>query len=497
MLALISVQNSFIDLGIRQISAACRSQDIPTFVLWLNREPHELLTDRDLDQVAAWVRQTGALAVGLNVMSVHLSLAGQITATIRNTLGIPVIWGGAHAILEPRQSVQEADFVCVGEGEWTIAPLMEAIRRRQVSPDIRNFWYRHNETLVMNDREIVKDLDALPLPDHSIRDHWIMSKSGRIDAATCSLFREGFPWNAGRHIIMSSRGCPNHCTYCCSTAMRRLFGPKWNARFRSVEHFMDEIRTILDHVPFIRTFAIMDDSFFCKPSGWIDDFCREFKKTGASFGVLLHPGSVTHERIAMLVDSGLIGIQMGLQSGSERISGAIFKRPESVADFKNAAAVLDDFSDRLHSRTYDVIVDNPYETDQDREATLRVLLDLNKPFNIDLFSLTLYPGTQLYEEYQQAGTDIPEDLACENKNFIEHHQTPMNRLLRLVHSNPRFIIRFLLSAYHAPLGKSLIILFDSVWEQGIRRLLRAIKHLSFRLISHPGHPGDDPLTGRE
>ncbi len=474
MLGLVSLQNSYIDLGIRQISACCRQAGIPTQVLWLNREADQPLSQQHLNSVIEWLRQTECIAVGLNVMSVHLSLAKQLTEIVKTHLEIPVIWGGAHAILKPEECVEYADYVCVGEGEESIVYLMQAIRDRRIPDTLDNFWYSSNGMVHRNRREIVRDLNSLPVPDNSLRHHWVLDDS-RVVPATASHLAAGFPWNAGRHIILSGRGCPYRCTYCCSDALKDLLGPHWANRHRSVNHLMTEIRDVLETTPEVHTIAIMDDTFFFKPPGWIEQFCDEFKTTGASFGVLLHPKSVTHESIDMLIDAGLIGIQMGLQSGSERISRKVFNRVETVEDFKKAAAVLDAFTGRLHSRTYDVIVDNPFETDEDRIETIRVLMSLKKPFNIDVFSLTLYPGTRLRTQCLKSGTDLSDPMFSENKNFLQYKPTVLNRLTRLTHSNPTRLIDFMLRHYKTSWGKWLIISYDQICEKGIRVILRYTK----------------------
>ncbi len=481
MLALISLQNSYTDLGLRTISAACRSNGIPTAILWLNREPNQPLSQLELTGLVKWVRQTGCIAVGMNVMSVHLLVAKQITHFIKRHTQTKVIWGGIHAILKPEECLDDADFVCVGEGEETIEHLIFSISQDSIPDNLPNFYYRKGKKLVRNERLIVHDLDKLPIIDHSLKNHWIMTSSG-IKCATEALLSKGFPYNHGRHILMTSRGCPYSCTYCCSPALRCLFGNEWVNRFRSVDSVMKEIHEVLESTPIVDTFAIMDDSFFFKPKGWIENFCCEFKNTGAYFGVLLHPKTVKQKHMEMLVDAGLIGIQMGLQSGSERISREIFNRAETLDDFKKAAAILDNFTSVLQSRTYDVIVDNPYESDEDIIETIRVLMSLKKPFNIDLFSLTLYPGTYLYNQYKEQEKPIPASLDYKNKDFINHNPTALNRLIRLTHSNPSWLIGFLLRLYKKSYGKWLIIGIDTCWEKGIRVILRFVKrHLLYSL----------------
>ncbi|HJP18095.1 MAG TPA: cobalamin B12-binding domain-containing protein, partial [Nitrospinota bacterium] len=56
--------------------------------------------------------------VGISVScSALLKTATAITHEVHDVLDIPVIWGGAHSIIMPEESIQIADFVCAGEGE--------------------------------------------------------------------------------------------------------------------------------------------------------------------------------------------------------------------------------------------------------------------------------------------------------------------------------------------------------------------------------------------
>ena len=46
---------------------------------------------------------------------------------------------------------------------------------------------------------------------------------------------------------------------------------------------------------------------------------------------------------------------------------------------------------------YDVILDNPFETEEDALETVRVLQNVRKPFQLQLFSLTFYKGTEIFD----------------------------------------------------------------------------------------------------
>ena len=481
MLALISLQNTFIDFGIRYIAAAVREAGIDTDILWLHRPPDKLLDHSEMDQVLVWLKRKQYTAVGMNVMSVHYTLAVQITKKIKAELGIPVIWGGVHAVICSEECLGHADYVCVGEGEKSIIPLMNAIKTGDVPEDLVNFWYKRGDEILRNERQLVEDLNTIPPPDYSLDQHWVLTE-GRVVACTIEELQKGFPWNFGRHYLISSRGCPYDCAYCCNSAIKKIMGQKMILRFRSVENMMCEIDSILNQFPFLKTFAIMDDSFFFKPGGWIEDFCEKFKARNAYFGVLLHPKTVERERMKKLIDAGLIGIQMGLQSGSDRVSRDVFHRPDAVKDFVKAANILDEFIPPLQARTYDIIVDNPYETEEDLETTIRLLTTLNKPFSLDLFSLTLYPGTPMYDEYISTHGQIPDYLNSQDKDFIQYKHTVLNRLMWLTHSNPSWIILFFLKHHRQWWGKRMIQAYDYVWEKNLRVFLRNCKRRVLRLI---------------
>jgi len=46
---------------------------------------------------------------------------------------------------------------------------------------------------------------------------------------------------------------------------------------------------------------------------------------------------------------------------------------------------------------YDVILDNPFDEEEDKIKTLRVLQKIRKPFQLQLFTLTFYKGTEIYD----------------------------------------------------------------------------------------------------
>jgi radical SAM superfamily enzyme YgiQ (UPF0313 family) len=76
---------------------------------------------------------------------------------------------------------------------------------------------------------------------------------------------------------------------------------------------------------------------------------------------------------------------------------------------------------------YDVILDNPFENDDDVIETLEVLKQVPKPFQLQLFSLTFYKGTDIYDMYKEKfGGDSDPDI----QNYFGYRRTFLNKMVR-------------------------------------------------------------------
>ena len=125
---------------------------------------------------------------------------------------------------------------------------------------------------------------------------------------------------------------------------------------------------------------------------------------------------------------------------------AIYHRPTRREDIVQAARVLSQFSGRALLPVYDIIVDNPWETEDDVLETLRLLLEIEGPYEIIMFSLTFFPGTELYERARQEGLLRDEVDEVYRQHYLANRRSYANGLLKLVQIRraPRGLIRFLL-----------------------------------------------------
>jgi radical SAM superfamily enzyme YgiQ (UPF0313 family) len=113
----------------------------------------------------------------------------------------------------------------------------------------------------------------------------------------------------------------------------------------------------------------------------------------------------------MLVDAGLTVVEMGVQSGSQRVLDEVFNRPLSIVKTKEVARELV-FDGRRNGvmLLLDFILDNPWETRKDVHQTVRYLLDAPMCAIPNLAFLTFFPGTPVYDRAVAEGIIKPFSL---------------------------------------------------------------------------------------
>ena len=131
----------------------------------------------------------------------------------------------------------------------------------------------------------------------------------------------------------------------------------------------------------------------------------------------------------LLIRAGCIGIHVGLQSGSSRISEGIYKRGVPVATFTDAMRLLARHKRDIIDRRVDVITDNPYETEEDVAATVELLSRLEKPFYVGIVSLMFYPATELTRRAEADHMLADGGAHIYTKEFFHYQPTYLNRVM--------------------------------------------------------------------
>jgi anaerobic magnesium-protoporphyrin IX monomethyl ester cyclase len=403
LMTIYSVENA----GIRYISAALQRAGFDTYIVFLRDWIHnrlEMPDETDLKMAMDIIREKGADLIGVGFMSSLFPMAKQLTERLNLDFPeTPVLWGGIHPTSVPEECIPFADIVCVGEGEEAAIELCEALRDGEDISKIPNIWSRDGDTIHRNSpRPLLQDLDWLPYPD-TADDNKFYIEEGRLTIEE--------PWKrSAEYRIYFSRGCPYNCSYCYVSILRDVYDEKGKKfyRARSVEHILGELAHMQKTFPKVARVKIDDDTSFAFGAEWMDEFLEKYpKRVGKPFECLLIPPMLRPEMLTRLVEAGLVRVQTGIESGSSKESKEMHNRSPGNRAILNFA----EFNKTLKLNVvYDVIVDNPYATEEMKLETAEFLLELPRPYDIFFYSLNYFPGTALTKKALADGSLDPEEV---------------------------------------------------------------------------------------
>lgn len=300
--------------------------------------------------------------------------------------------GGPHVTLVPEDAAGHPfDAICIGEGEYPTLEYVDALAGGDTPTGIPNLWLRSPGGWEKNPpRPFLEDLDGLPFPDRDIWQEWILP--GRTD----------------RFSVLLGRGCPFPCTYCSNHALKKVASGKY-VRLRSVDNVLRECEGIAHRYPELQEIYFEVESIGTGKA-WALEFCDRLARWNAGrdrpvgFGVNLRvtPNQDPEELFAAFQRANFLFINIGVESGSERVRRDILKRHYSNEDIVKAVE-----SARRHGlkASFFNLIGLPGET----EADFRETIGINRICQPDWHFLSIfypYPGTELYQRCLEMGLTV-------------------------------------------------------------------------------------------
>ena len=249
--------------------------------------------------------------------------------------------------------------------------------------------------------------------------------------------------NEAAYQTMVSRGCKYNCSYCCTNALKRIYNNEKNyLRRRNIENVIAELNAVINKFDFITNIWFSDDSFFAADIEEIKGFSQIYKKTiGLPFYCLTNPLDITEEKLSLLLDAGLRRLQMGIETGSEKIQ-KLYNRSIANKKVREAAHIINKFRSKMDPPTYDMILNNPYEDEEDIFESLSLLVGLPKPNRIQIFSLSFFPETSLTKKAIEDNI-IKEDSA-RNSSIYSSRRSYLGYLFLFYNKIPHWMAKPLL-----------------------------------------------------
>lgn len=415
-IALISVSGDIMNFGIRRLARYMRLNGHHTRVIYMPTINYASIRQRLFPSFGGGYTEESLAAlsemlkdcdlVGFSSMTSYASKVKSIILSIRERLPKCIIlWGGIHPTVFPDDAIEYADIICRGEGEFALLELVDALEKDRDLKTIRNMWLKTSKSVVKNQvRALLTDaeLDQLPYMDYGIKDNFILCGS-QIRPLKKEDYIDYFGSN---YYAMYTLGCPFRCSYCSNDLFIKLNPDYQLIRKPSVGHIIGELKSVLSIHPYIRSIIFADDAFFFLKLEAMQEFTSLYKKeVGLPFSVLgANPITVTEEKMELLVAAGLNRVRMGIQSGSIETLKT-YNRKTSPETIINASKIIAKYKNKLMLPTYDIIIDNPYESLDNLLETIYLLDRLHPPFTLNVFSLRFLPGTALAEKAFQDGID--------------------------------------------------------------------------------------------
>lgn len=328
------------------------------------------------DDAAAEIAGRPAELVGLSCYTVARQVVARLGTEIRRTQPASYLTvGGPHVsplATEWLSHYPAFDSVVIGEGEATLVELAERLRDGRSAEGVAGTAYRGSDGPVLAPpRPPIEPLDVLARP-------W-------------DYFDYGF--------LVTSRGCPGRCTFCCSPM---LWGRK--LRFRSAESVLNELAALVG-LRGHRYLHIKDDTFTADRKRLLA-ICQGILDRGLIFRWacdtrvnLLDP-----ETLAAMRRAGCVKVNLGIESANARVLESLNKR----LDVDQARRVTAEARQVGVDVRYYLIAGARGETPETLRETF-AFLDAARPTDLLLGGLSIYPGTAEFELARQEGRLDVED----------------------------------------------------------------------------------------
>ena len=397
-IVLISADESRGGMGVRTLSACLRERGFETVIVLMANLESGYAGFR-WDDLFALCK--GADLIGVSFMTHAVDKAVEIKNRLSKITSAPILAGGIHASLAPESLLEDFSYVCHGEGEDLIVEMARRIEHGEELGNIPGLWSNIGGVVIKNPAAaLTRDINGYPFPDYDMTHQYVIDGEGLtlIRPTPLHMSIEDF-------VVLGSRGCPHHCTYCCNRKIKNDFPWRKKVAHYSVDYLIALLKEVKQRFPEVKSFWIEDDTFFAKELAEIKLFAERYKEQiGMPFKILISPWTYSKEKLDPLVDAGMEKLMMGIQSGCERVNKDLYDRNMTNQRLLDIARSLHEYPQLL--KCYDFIGMNPFETADDLIETTRFIRELPEPFYMFSNNLAFYPGTELSEQAIRAGIDI-------------------------------------------------------------------------------------------
>ncbi len=332
---------------------------------------------------------------------------------------VPLVWGGWHPSMAPKQTCQHelVDIVVKGLGEETCLELMEAFNNGKELKEIKGICYKdRNGRVVQNpDRSLPNSIDDYPMLAYdliNIDNYNVLVQENEQHSIPSYLFTQRLleELDSPPKIInyTTSHGCPCNCGFCC---VNSIYKRKWLCY--SPERVVDEI-TALNKQYGINV-IIFDDAHFFTNLKRVRRICEIMIDSGMTIkwsATLRADYTVKMDQDIwkLLKKAGLIGVFLGAESGSESTMNIVGKGYD-IGINEKAAHILNE--NKIFG-SFSYILGIPGEDKRSLWLTLRQaqrIASKNENIFPAFSAYTSLPGSDLHHQVDDDRIFKPKELS--------------------------------------------------------------------------------------
>ena len=373
---------NFLQFGISHISSYLKQFNHDTKLLILSRS----FGNKNYNIIRKKIENFKPKMIGFYSVASQYKFISNISKFIKsNYPEIFLVIGGPHATLNPKEVAKDNfDAICIGEGERPMLELTNMLEKNEFPSNIKNLWIKKDSIIEKNQMApFYKKLDLLPFPDRTMWEEYID-------------YNPDLEKNVS---ILLGKGCPYSCPYCCNHALRKITDGNY-VRFRSPRNIIEEIQLVHEEYPLENSIYLEVESFNVN-NEWAIEVCNEIEKYNGSLDTPLSFGSniriTPNANFDILFEAcrraNILDLNIGLESGSERVRKDILKRNYSNDDVIKTTDLA-----KKYKLNYNflVMIGIPGETAEDVKETIKICRTC-QPKEMELYIFYPYPGTDLYK----------------------------------------------------------------------------------------------------
>jgi len=351
----------------------------------------------------------------VGVSAVTAGYRGGLRAAYRIRQALPqvkIVFGGPHPTSMHEDVLMHScvDFVALGEAEGCFSDLCLYLRGGadgQVLRAIQGLAYKESGTVVSSTSVPVEDLDSLPFPAF----HRMDLKAYFAGTQAHGLFSKG------KRILtlMTARGCPFSCTFCCRTMGKKL-------RSRSVESVMQEVRFLVDRYG-IDELYIEDDNFTVlreRALILLEHFARFHPPLHIKFANGIRADLIDRELLTAMKRARVYSLSFGVESGSRKTLD-LMKKALDLEKARENVLLAKSMGFLVGANC---IVGYPGETHADIDESLQFFMGLPLD-SMAIVNMVPFPGTEVRILCEREGYLTEEAKNWDNYYFNLNNPIPL------------------------------------------------------------------------